>query len=348
MDQKIIFLKVKIKKVCSDIIDRLDGEDLIFAYLSLKNLSSCSQTVSEITNISESAGDYTDYESIKLQYENKLKAAGKAKITIKNYMVEVGKFLIFLQEGNHDLEILNSQILDNYLSKAKSERGLSRNPYSKLVVIIRGFLHFLYKSRIVQVDLADDLATPKKVRAEREYLSESDIQMVEEYLNSKSENYKGENQRDIIIFYLGVYCGLRKSEIINLKWQDIDFNECKIKILNSKGGKDRIVYFNGKLKGVLLKYRKTTKNYDGAVVHGNFGRRITSTALFNIVSKIFMQSGIYRKGLTIHSLRHSYAESLRKKKVDMNTIKALLGHSSLETTEAYLHTSPSDLKSAIM
>jgi integrase len=48
--------------------------------------------------------------------------------------------------------------------------------------------------------------------------------MVEEYLNSKSENYKGENLKDNIIFYLGVCCGFRKSEIINLKWEDIDFN----------------------------------------------------------------------------------------------------------------------------
>lgn len=348
MDQKIIFLKGKVKKVCIDIIGRLEGEDLINAYFLLKNLYSSDLSIVQSTNVNTNTNVFNDFEGIKLQYENKLKAAGKAEITIKNYIVEIGKFLSFLQECNHSLEFLNSQIIDNYLSKAKSERRLSRNPYSKLVVIICGFLKFLYKSKVIQVDLADDLVTPKKVRAEREYLSESDIQIVEEYLKSKSENYKGENQRDNIIFYLGVCCGLRKSEIINLKWQDIDFNECKIKILNSKGGKNRIVYFNSNLKNVLLEYRKTTKNYDGAVVRGNFGRRITSTALFSIVSKIFMQSGIYRKGLTIHSLRHSYAESLRKNKVDMNTIKALLGHSSLETTEAYLHTSPSDLKSAIL
>ena len=348
MDQKIIFFKGKVKKVCIDIIGRLEGEDLINAYFLLKNLSSSNLSIAQSTNINTSANTCADFESIKFQYENKLKAAGKAEITIKNYIVEVGKFLSFLQEYNHSLEFLNTQILDNFLSNAQSKRGLSRNPYSKLVVIIRGFLKFLYKSRIIQVDLAADLVTPKKVRAEREYLSESDIYMVEEYLKSKSENYKGENLRDNIIFYLGVYCGFRKSEIISLKWEDIDFNEQRIKILNSKGGKDRVVYFNGKLKGVLLEYRKTVKNYDGAVVRGNFGRRITSTALFNIVSKIFMESGIYRKGLTIHSLRHSYAESLRKKGIDMNTIKALLGHSSLETTEAYLHTSPSDLKNAIL
>ena len=57
-------------------------------------------------------------------------------------------------------------------------------------------------------------------------------------------------------------------------------------------------------------------------------------------------SGIYRQGLTIHTLRHTYAENLRKKKVDLKVIKTLLGHSSLATTDRYLHVSSADLKQA--
>ena len=348
MDEKITFLKEELKKVCSDIISRLEGEDLVKAYFSLKALSSFNQSITQNIKVNTNTNVFNDFENLLLQYINKLKAAGKAEITIKNYIVEVRRFLIFLKKGKYQLELLNTELLNSYLSKTRSDRRLARNAYSKLIVIVRGFLKFLYKNKIIAEDLSIDLTTPKKVRTEREYLSESDIEKVEEYMNNKSENYRGENLRDKIIFYLGVRCGLRKSEIIHLDWKDINLEENKIKILNGKGSKDRIIFFNGGLKNSLLEYRKIVKNYDGAVARGNFGRRITSTALFNIVSKIFIESGVYRNGLSIHSLRHSYAESLRKKGVDMNTIKTLLGHNNLSTTDTYLHTSPSDLKAATL
>jgi len=347
MSQEITFLKEEVKKVCFGIISKLEDESLISAYLSLKDLSS-NLSVAQSSHVTTNTINFNDFEGLLLQYSNKLKAAGKAQITIKNYLAEIKRFLAFLKEGKYNLESLNINLLNSYLSEAKIHRKLDRNPYSKLVIIIRGFLKFLYKNKITAEDLSMDLATPKKVRIEREYLTEKDIEKVDEYLNNKNENYKGENLRDKIIFYLGVRCGLRRSEIIHLNWECISLEECKIKILQGKGSKDRVVFFNGELKTALLEYRRIIKNYDGALVRGSFGRRITSTGLFNIINKIFKESGVYRKGLSIHSLRHSYAESLRNKGVDMNTIKTLLGHNNLSTTDTYLHTDPSDLRAAIL
>jgi site-specific recombinase XerD len=82
------------------------------------------------------------------------------------------------------------------------------------------------------------------------------------------------------------------------------------------------------------------------VVRGTFGKRITSCPFQRIVQRIYKESEVYRNGLTIHSLRHTYAENLRKKKVDLKVIKTLLGHSSLATTDRYLHVSSEDLKEA--
>jgi integrase/recombinase XerC len=345
---EIIFQSLQLKKVCSDIISNLEGEDLVKAYFLLRDLSSSKLAITKNTKVSSNANTFDDFEGLLLQYSNKLKATGKAQITIKNYLVEIKRFLAFLKEGKCSLELLNNGLLNSYLSEAKLRRKLDRNSFSKLVVITRNFLKFLYKNKITAEDLSMDLVTPKKVRTEREYLSENDIKKVEQYLNSKIENYKGENQRDRIIFYLGVQCGLRKSEIIHLDWQDINFNDNRIKILKGKGSKDRVVFFNGGLKNALLEYRRIVKNYEGAVVRGNHGRRITSTGLFNIVSKIFKESGVYRNGLCLHSLRHSYAERLRSRNVDLKTIQALLGHESLETTDRYLHISSNDLKNATL
>ena len=82
----------------------------------------------------------------------------------------------------------------------------------------------------------------------------------------------------------------------------------------ARAAQDRTVYFNCRLKNTLLDYRKITKNYEGSLISRSFGKKITSTSLHNTVSRIFKESGIYRKGLTIHSLRHTYAERLRKKR----------------------------------
>ena len=348
MDEKITFLKEEVKKVCSDFLNRLEGEDLVKAYFLLNDLSSSKLAITKNTKVSSNANTFDDFEGLLVQYENKLKATGKAKITIKNYMVEVGKFLIFLQKSNHNLEFLNSQILDNYLSATKSERRLERNAYSKLVIIIRGFLHFLYKSKIIQEDLSSELKVPKKVRKEREFLSSGDIGKIELYLENRKDKYHCETLRDRVILYLGLYTGLRKSEIIKLNWSDINLNEGKIKVLNSKGGKDRVVYFNGNIKEILADYRKKTNSYEGSVIRGVFKKRITGTSLHNTVIKIYKQSGIYRQGLTVHSLRHSFAELLRSKNVDLKVIQILMGHQSLETTDLYLHVSSKDLKGAVL
>jgi integrase/recombinase XerC len=136
--------------------------------------------------------------------------------------------------------------------------------------------------------------------------------------------------------------------IIKLNWGDIDYSECRLKIINSKGGKDRVIYFNGIIRETILDYRKKSNNYEGAVVRGVFGKRITSTSLHNIISRIFKESGIYRQGLTVHSLRHTYAENLRVKGTDLKVIQVLLGHESLETTDRYLHISSNDLKNAVL
>ncbi|GAH18356.1 unnamed protein product [marine sediment metagenome] len=121
-----------------------------------------------------------------------------------------------------------------------------------------------------------------------------------------------------------------------------------VSIKKSKGGKNRTVYFNSTLKEYLYSYRKVTGKYNGAVVRGVRGKRITKCSLQDIVSRIFKESKTYRENLTIHSLRHTYAERLRKKGTDISTISKLLGHSSLETTAIYLHSNVEDFKRAVL
>ena len=108
------------------------------------------------------------------------------------------------------------------------------------------------------------------------------------------------------------------------------------------------MYFDDKLEKFLIQYGKIKNNLNGSVTRGSFGKRMTSCPMQRVIRRLYIESGIYRTGLTINSLRHSYADNLRKKGVDLKVIKTLLGHFSLATTDRYLHVSSNDLKEAIL
>ena len=349
INNRIIFDKNILSSVCRDIIESFDGLELVKAYVLLVDLCNKKGRKKFISSVDiHKIPKLVIDEGIKNSYTEHLFASGKAKSTIKNYIWEIDRFLTYLKENNVGVSSLDPEIVIGYLSKAKIVRGLSNNTYSKVVVIIRLFLSYLYKDNRVERDLSSNLKVPRKNKKESEYLTDMDISKIEYYLGNRSEKYRGENLRNSIVFYLGIKCGLRKSEMIKLNWEDINLDDKKIKILDSKGGKDRVVYFNGKLRKDLCKYRKLINQYSGAVVRGNFGKRVSSCSIQKIIRKIYKESGVCRKGLVLHSLRHTYAENLRNKKVDMETISKLLGHSSLDTTSGYLHISNKDLKKATL
>ena len=108
------------------------------------------------------------------------------------------------------------------------------------------------------------------------------------------------------------------------------------------------MYFDDELRKALMQYGKIKSHYKGLIVRGSFGKRITSGPMQRIIRRLYIESVIYRTGLNIHSLWHTYAENLRKKGVDLKVIKTLLSHSSLATTDRDLHVSSDDLKKAIL
>ncbi len=346
-----------IKQKMVGIVQGLDADTSIVAHYLLKGLVSGGngKAVNDLTfrqndahSKQGSSDGKIDLDRIRKSYISYLISNGNSDSTVKNYSREIERFITHLKERKLQVILVDFELVTGYLAVAKKKRNLSQNTYSKLVVIMKGFLKFLYQSKIISEDISSVIRTPKKVRKEREYLSEEDIKIVENYLNKMKGRFKGENIRNSVIIYLGIYCGLRKTEIINLEWKDVDFKEQKIKILNSKNGDERIVHFGKKLKEKLSEYRKIKKHYKGAVILGNLGKRITSTSLHNTIKKIYKKSGIYRDKLCIHSLRHTFAVLLIKKDTDMHTIKTLMGHKSLDTTDQYLHSLGVHLKEALI
>jgi len=323
------------------IIKEMPPEELVSVY---KSLSGIKVKVKE--NPEFIVKNNIDKKDIIRKYATHLRSENKADSTIKDYLDTAAKFISYLKQHGINIESLAAGNIDNYLSLARS-RNLSNNTYAKLINCVRSFLRFLYGRGYIVKDLASFIKVPAKVSTIKEYLSDLDIKKIKNYLSIREEKYRNQNLRDKIIFGLGIDCGLRRQEFINLNWEDINFKEGSINIKNSKGRKNRIVYFSNELEFMHL-YRKLSGKYINALIRGAHGKRLTKCSLQNIISRIYKESKTYRKNLTLHSLRHTYAERLRRKGVDLPTISKLLGHSRLDTTDIYLHVNKDDFKMAVL
>jgi len=324
------------------IIKGLSSEELLNVYRSLSGIKTIGNN-----NLQVKERNFPSEKDIIKEYTTHLRSQNKAESTIKDYLNISVKFSSYLRKNRISLESLNINDIDKYLSLIRS-KNISNNTYAKIVNCIRSFLRFLSSRDYIGKDFSSFINIPQKVAAIKEYLSDIDIRNIKKYLSIRKENYRNENLRDRIIFSLGIDCGLRRQEFINLNWEDINFNENSINIKNSKGRKNRVVYFNSNLRELLYLYRRLSGKYISALVRGAHGKRITKCSLQNIISRIFKESKTYRKNLTLHSLRHTYAERLRRKGVDLPTISKLLGHSRLDTTDIYLHVNKDDFKMAVL
>jgi len=324
------------------IIKGLSPEELLGAYRSLSGLKIGSNNNLQISEKNSPLEKDTTRE-----YSTHLRSQNKAYSTVKDYVNISVKFTSYIKQNRISLESLSMSDIDQYLSLFRS-RNISNNTYAKLINCIRSFLRFLNQREYIKADFASLIKIPLKVESIKEELSELDIKNIKNYLSVRKEKYGNENLRDTIIFNLGIDCGLRRQEFINLNWEDINLKESSINIKNSKGRKNRVVYFNKDLRELLYLYRKLNGKYINALIRGAHGKRITKCSLQNIISRIFKESKTYRKNLTLHSLRHTYAERLRRKGIDLPTISKLLGHSRLDTTDIYLHVNKDDFKMAVL
>ena len=131
--------------------------------------------------------------------------------------------------------------------------------------------------------------------------------------------------------------GLRKSEVLNLRVDDLSFDRKTILVKNAKGGKDRYTFFADSARKIIREYLKIY-NPSFYLFEGQTGRRYSETSLQNIYDKTRKQAKVNRF-VTLHGLRHSFATHLIEKGIPLHVVQELLGHNSIKTTEIYLHIS---------
>lgn len=155
-----------------------------------------------------------------------------------------------------------------------------------------------------------------------------------------------DNPKHKLLLLLGYGAGLRRSEIVQLKWEDILFDEHRIHIKQSKGNKDRIVMLPYSIVAYLQNYR-TLYPSDDWVFAGQYKGEALSASSVQMVMKTAVTKAGMEKKATVHTLRHSFATHLLENGTDIRYIQQLLGHKSIRTTMIYTHITPNAAKKII-
>lgn len=256
--------------------------------------------------------------------EIELKISKNSPYTIRNYVNANKNLLSFF---NKFPELITQEDIKIYLAE-KLDKSSSSSVILFLSAIKYAYLNILNK------DPTANIKRPKKEKKIPSVLTKEEI---------KKLIYSIKNKKSQLIISLIYACGMRVSEVINLKNSNLDFVEKVGYIKMAKGRKDRIFNIPDKLSRRLNKQIKKQKEKDQEYLFSGPKGKLSSRNIQKIVSNAARKAGITKEVHT-HTLRHSFATHLLENGVDIRKIQELLGHSDLSTTQIYTHISTEELK----
>lgn len=252
-------------------------------------------------------------------YRKDLQLKNYAETSIENYVSQVRLFLFDHDRLFTEPAKINEQAIKDWLLKAKSINGRKHRLSA---------LKLFYHLTIKQPMKFKYIEYPKSDKKLPIVLSVEEIQK----MFSVCENTKHK-----VILALLYSCGLRVSELINLKWENIDRSRMVINIIQAKGKKDRQVMLTPQLIPLLEKYwaEYRSKEY---VLNGQFGIQYSDRSVGEVVKQLASKAGINKRVYT-HLMRHCSFTHMVENGTDINLIQKLAGHSSVKTTSIYTHIS---------
>jgi len=229
-------------------------------------------------------------------------------------------------------------------------KGLGRRTVARKVSAIRSFYRFLNLEEQIPVDPTRALRTPKLAKKLPAHASEADLKAVFAIAESRAVGNTPAGTRNLVILEFLYGSGLRLAELHGLDVADLDLRRRQLKVLG-KGRKERIVPLTGASDRALGRYllrreellQKLGSSGETAVLLNPQGKRLSQRSVQKIVRRL-LDDAAAGEGLTVHSLRHSFATHLLDAGADLMAVKELLGHVSLSTTQIYTHTSKERLR----
>ena len=160
--------------------------------------------------------------------------------------------------------------------------------------------------------------------------------------------YRKNAVRDRLILSLLYYTGIRRNELLNLNWTDINLSKSNMIIRSGKGNKDRFIPIHKNVSRLLDKYLEERLPIETeALISGSRGKRMCVGSFVNLLNMYLLISGLKKKGYSAHSFRHSFATHLVESGVDIFKVQSLLGHASLDTTRVYINFNSTQMAKAV-
>ena len=271
-------------------------------------------------------------------FEDWMRNKRYSESTIKTYRESIGIF--FRHVNNKALEEIDNEDFEKFNKEYIIERGYSASFQNQVVNAVKLFFQNR-QQRKLDIEL---IYRPKRATVLPNVLSKEEVKAI---LDAHS------NIKHSMMLSLIYSCGLRRSELLNLKPTDIDPKRKLVIIRQSKGKKDRVVPLSEKILPVLRQYYKLYKPAIWLFEGQNKGEQYSAKSLENVFKQALAKAHIKRPA-TLHWLRHSYATHLLESGTDLRYIQDLLGHKSSKTTETclpvgkvYTHVSTKSLQKII-
>lgn len=269
--------------------------------------------------------------------------------TVNSYCSDVDKFFEYWANLGDvsNIRSVDSENIKGFISQ-EMEKGLSKRSQARLVSSLKAFFKFLVNESIIELDPCVLIDSPKIKPYLPEVLSQDEVVRIIESVDlSQSEGHR--NRAILETLYS---CGLRVSELVNLKYSDIFFDQEFLRIIG-KGNKQRLVPLGRPAADAIRIYLQTRsllpvkKGSEDNVFLNRRGGRITREMVFLIVKKSAAEAGV-DKIISPHTFRHSFATHLVENGADLRAVQEMLGHESILTTEIYTHINSEKWRDSIL
>lgn len=267
--------------------------------------------------------------------------------TIMAYCTDLEKLILYLKEEKIDILDVNLENLENFTACLR-DIGICPRSQARILSGIRSFYHFLLLEEYIQQDPTELLESPQIGKHLPDVLS---VQDIDNLINAIDRSTR-EGQRNCAILETLYSCGLRVSELCNLKISDLYFDEGFIKV-EGKGNKQRLVPISSKaIKEIknyfMLRDEGLIKTgYEDFVFISKFGKNISRIMVFHVIKELANNIGL-KKSISPHTFRHSFATHLLEGGANLRAIQCMLGHESIGTTEIYTHIDRTRLREEII
>ena len=279
-------------------------------------------------NWKDAISDFKDYLKIE---------RGLSKNSIISYEHDLIKLTKFLEIDKRIKPLqLSPEIIKEFIRYLSKD--VSPSTQSRIISGIKSFYEYLLFEKLIKSNPLAEIEQPKTQRKLPDTLSIDEINL----MVSKIEKNKNEYYRNIAIIETMYGCGLRVSELINLKISDLYLDEDFLKV-TGKGNKQRLVPISSINKKCIVKYLNESRSkikinptHSDTLFLNRRGKGLTRAMIFTIVKNLTKLAGV-KKNISPHTFRHSFATHLLENGADLKTIQQMLGHESITTTEIYTH-----------